>query len=185
MADDPIEPPAVGAPRPVAPSPSTVLRLDDDERVYAAGEGYRIVQWRNVLFTHWFAPVSIVGLEASEDGSFDLARRHPKLVVFNVIEYGLQFPATDVRRKATSVLAATEDHVDVVATVLPGEGFWASTARAAVATITLLSKARHPHKVFGTTEDAAAWTLSHVRPGHTPLSHLTRALTRLTARASA
>ncbi len=50
------------------------------------------------------------------------------------------------------MLNATADHVRLTATVVPGEGFWASTARAAIATITLLSKARHPHKVFATTD---------------------------------
>lgn len=172
---------APGFPTAIDPSPSTILRIEDDERVFAAGAGYRIVQWRNVLLTHWFAPISLEGLDASHDGSFDLATRHPKLMVFNVIAYGLAIPPPEARRKASEVLGATAGHVAAVATVLPGQGFWVSAARAAVATITLLSRAGHPHKVFATVEDATTFVLPHVLPKHTPRAHLEAALDRLTA----
>jgi len=171
-----------GFPVEIDPSPSTVLRLEDDERVFAEGADHRVVQWRNVLFTHWFGPVSEVGLTASGAASADLSRRHEQLLVLNVIDYGLSIPSPSVQKKASSVLAETAGHVAATATVVPGEGFWASAARAAVATITLLSKARSPHKVFATTDDAAQWALPHVRPQHTPLLHLQRALERLTLR---
>lgn len=171
-----------GTPTAVGPSPSTVLRMEDDERIFAEGAGFRIVQWRNVFLSHWSAPVSLEGLTASQEGSFDLATRHDKVMVLNVVEYGLQIPAPEVRRKASSVLAATAGHVSAAATVLPGEGFWASAARAAVATITLLSRVGHPHRVFATTSDAARWVHPHVLPDHTPLQHLIRALARLTER---
>ncbi len=172
-----------GVPGRVVPSASSMLRIDDHEHVYAQGESHRVVQWRNVLFTHWFGPVSEFGLAACERASFELASRHPQgLVVFNVIEFGLQIPSTAARKKASAVLNATAEHVRLTATVVPGEGFWASAARAAIATITLLSKARHPHKVFATTDDAARWVLPKVLPERTPLGHLQRALDRLAHR---
>ncbi len=170
-------------PDPVSPSPSTVLRLDDDERICSEGADHRVVQWRNVMFTHWFAPVSVAGLAACETASFDLASRYPKgVVVFNVIEFGLQIPDTAARKKASAVLASTAAHVLVTTTVVPGEGFWASAARAAVATITLLSRAGHPHRVFATTDEAAGFVLPFVAPEHTPLGHLQSALGRLSHR---
>lgn len=144
--------------------------------------GFRVVQWRNVFLTHWSAPVSLEGLQASEEGSFDLASRHDTVMVLNVVEYGLEIPSQEVRRKASSVVGATAGHVSAAATVLPGEGFWASAARAAVATITLLSRASHAHRVFATTSDAARWVHPHVLPDHTPLQHLVGALARLTER---
>lgn len=182
MTDDHRDRRPAGAPSAVGPSPSTVLRIEDDERIFAEGAGYRIVQWRNVFLTHWSAPISMEGLEASEAGSFDLAKRHETVMVLNVVEYGLQIPSPEVRRKASAVVGATAGHVAAAATVLPGEGFWASAARAAVATITLLSRAGHPHRVFATTSDAARWVHPHVLPEHTPLQHLIRALARLTER---
>ena len=172
---------APGVPTVLGLSRSTILRLEDDERVFAEGPGFRIVQWRNVLFTHWSAPVSLEGLDASGEGSFDLATRYPKVMVFNVVAYGLQIPRSDARRRASEVLASTSGHVAAAVTVLPGEGFWASTARAAVATITLLSRVGHPHKVFGTVEDAATFVLPHVLPKDTPRAHLESALDRLTS----
>ena len=160
-----------------------MLRLDDDERICSQGDDHRVVQWRNVMFTHWFAPVSVAGLAACETASFDLASRHPRgVVVFNLIEFGLQIPQAAARAKASAVLASTSGHVRVTTTVVPGEGFWASTARAAVATITLLARAGHPHKVFRTTDDAARFVLPFVAPDPTPLHHLQRALGRLAHR---
>ncbi len=182
MGEDRTEGEPLGFPVEIDPSPSTVLRLEDDERVFAEAEGYRVVQWRNVLLTHWRAPVSMEGLDACDEASFDLAERYAKVMVLNVIQYGLEIPPSEVRKRATAVLAKTADHVAAVATVLPGEGFWASAARAAVATMTLLSRARHPHKVFGTTDEAARFVHPHVLPEHTPLFHLQKALGRLTRR---
>ncbi|MGH1341534.1 MAG: hypothetical protein ACRBN8_08290 [Nannocystales bacterium] len=167
----------------VGPSPSTLLRIDDDERICSEGVDHRVVQWRNVLFTHWFAPVSVGGLAACESASFDLASRNPMgVVVFNVIEFGLQIPDPAARKKASAVLASTSGHVRVTTTVIPGEGFWASAARASVATITLLSRAGHPHRVFSTTNDASHFVLPFVTPEKTPRAHLQSALSRLAHR---
>lgn len=183
MTDEQSERTPKAVPRAVSPSPSTLLRLDDDERICSEGVDHRVVQWRNVMFTHWFAPVSVAGLAACETASFELASRYPAgVVVFNVIELGLQIPEAAARKKASAVLASTSAHVLVTTTVVPGEGFWASAARAAVATITLLSRAGHPHKVFQTTDDAARFVLPFVMPEATPLHHIQRALGRLAHR---
>ncbi|MBV1858894.1 MAG: hypothetical protein KUG77_10820 [Nannocystaceae bacterium] len=157
-----------------------LLRLDDDEQICSEGADHRVVQWRNVMFTHWFAPVSVSGLEACETASFELAARYPAgVVVFNLIEFGLQIPEPAARKKASEALASTSAHVRVTTTVVPGEGFWVSAARAAVATITLLSRAGHPHRVFSKTDDAARFVLPFVVPEPTPLHHIQRALSRL------
>ncbi len=154
--------------------------MEDAETLWSLGTNHRIVQWRNVLFTHWFAPITSEALAKCESASFDLASRHPGgLVVFNVVEYGIELPSTTVRRKASAVLAATEAHVLCTATVICGEGFWASAGRAMVATITLFSKARHPHKVFATPEEGAQWSADHVKPDNTSVEYFARSLRRL------
>jgi len=186
VSDEQSERGPVAVPRAVSGSPSTLLLLDDDERICSEGADHRVVQWRNVMFTHWFAPVSVGGLAACETASFDLASRNPAgIVVFNVIEFGLQIPDAAARKKASAVLASTSAHVQVTTTVVPGEGFWASAARAAVATITLLSRAGHPHRVFSSTDDGAGFVLPFVAPEHTPLHHIQHALGRLSHRQEA
>ena len=164
----------------MAEVPSSLLRLHTDAVIWAETPGHRVMQWRNVLFTQWFAPVTEAGLAASETGSFDLASRHPDgLAVFNVIEYGLQLPDSAARRKASAVVRATAGHVRAATTVVPGEGFWASTARAAVATITLLSGAGHPHKVFAQLEAARAWIRGFVNPEPVTSLEMDQVLLRL------
>lgn len=183
VSDEHSEETPLGVPGLVSPSPSVMLRLEDDERICSEGADHRVVQWRNIMFTHWFAPVSVAGLAACETASFDLASRHPAgIVVFNVIEFGLQIPETAARKKASAVLASTSPHVRATTTVVPGQGFWASAARAAVATITLLARAGHPHKVFTTTDEAARFVLPFVAPEDTPMHHVQRALGRLAHR---
>jgi hypothetical protein len=176
----------IGAPKRVEPTPSALLRLQTSAQVYDEAAGHRVMLWRNMLLTQWFAPVTEAGLTASEAGSFELAAQHPRgVAVFNVIEYGLKLPDAAARRKASSVVRATAGHVRAATTVVPGEGFWASSARAAVATITLLSGAAHPHKVFATLEKGRAFIRPYVDPEPVMSLEMDYVLQRLGAPVSA
>ncbi len=170
-----------GVPSSVEPIGSGALRGLDAEREWSKGDNHRIVQWRNVLVTHWFAAVSSAALDRCEAASFDLVSRHRGgIVVLNVIDHGLPMPTTEVRKRASAVLAATGEHVLCTATIVRGDGFWASAGRAMVATITLFSRARHPHKVFATPTEGATWCADKVNPvGST--EHFARSMERLTA----
>ncbi|MBX7081445.1 MAG: hypothetical protein K1X88_19750 [Nannocystaceae bacterium] len=131
--------------------------------VWSTDRHHTIAQWRNVLFTVWRQEITVAALEASRVASHDLARSHAGgLLVFNVVREGLPIPGGEVRRKASSVLGETSGHVRCTATVIEGEGFWTSAARAIVASITLLSRAAHPHRVFATIDEAATWAMKHV-----------------------
>ncbi len=124
---------------------------------------HAIGEWRNVLLTVWRGDITVGALETSRVASHDLHARHPDgLVVFNVVSHLIPVPDGPVRRKASSVLGETGGHVRCTATVIEGEGFWVSTARAVVATITLLSRASHPHRVFATIDEAAQWAETFV-----------------------
>lgn len=128
-------------------------------KVWSADEGHTIAEWRNVLLTRWRATPTVEALEVSRVASHDLVSRNKGgLVVFNVIRHGLTLPPQEVRHKASAVLGETGGHVLCTATIIEGEGFWASAARAMLATITLMSRAPHPHRVFGTVLDAAQWS---------------------------
>ena len=134
-------------------------------RVWSKDDRHAIAQWANVLVTHWSDTPTVTGLEKCDVASFDLAERYPPgIVVFNVITSGIRLPEPEVRKKSSEVLAKTGGHVRCTATCILGEGFWASTARAMVAGITLLSRQRHPHKVFGNVEEAARWVESRLLP---------------------
>jgi hypothetical protein len=123
-------------------------------------------EWKNVLLTGWRGDITVAGLEVTRVASHDLHGRYPDgLVVFNVVRTLIPVPDSPVRHKASAVLAETAGHVLCTATVIEGEGFWASAARAVVATITLVSRASHPHKVFATIEESADWAEPYVVDG--------------------
>jgi hypothetical protein len=127
-------------------------------KIWSRDERHAVATWNNVLITHWADTPTVGPLGICETASFDLASRFaPGIVVFNVITSGITLPDAQLRKKSSEVLASTGGHVRCTATCILGEGFWASTARAMVAGITLLSRQRHPHKVYGDVGVAAAW----------------------------
>ena len=133
------------------------------EKVWSQGPDHAIGEWSNTLLTTWRTTVTIEALEVSRIGSHDLHSRYPDgIVVFNVIPGVMPIPPNEVRKKASSVLGETGGHVLCPTTIIQGEGFWVSAARAAVAGITLFSRAPHPHKVFGTISDGAKWAAANL-----------------------
>jgi hypothetical protein len=127
-------------------------------RVHRAGEDHCVATWNNVLLTTWRGGINANGLESTHGISFDLAARFPDgIVVYNVIEQGIPMPSNEIRRRASEILHETGGHVCKTSTVVLGDGFWVSTARAAIATITLFARTPHPQKVFASLADGAGW----------------------------
>lgn len=144
------------------------MTLVDEElgRVWSEGPDHVIAEWSNVLLTTWRRTVTSEGLEVSRVASHDVYSRNPGgVVVFNIVDHAVPIPPTSVRTKASDVLRETGGHVLCTVTVIEGEGFWASAARAAVATITLFSRAPHPHRVFGSVGAGATWAAEHLLAG--------------------
>jgi hypothetical protein len=133
---------------------ATVGRL----RVHGAADDHCIATWNNVLLTTWRGAINAGGLESTHAISFDLAARFPDgIVVYNVVEKGIPMPSADVRKRASEILHDTGGHVRKTSTVVLGDGFWVSTARAAIATITLFARTPHPQKVFANLAEGADW----------------------------
>lgn len=148
--------------------------------MWSVTKDHAIGEWRNVLLTGWRGDITVDALEVTRVASHDLHTRHPAgLVVFNLVRTLIPVPDAPVRRKASSVLGETGGHVLCTATVIEGEGFWVSAARAVVATITLLSRASHPHRVFATIAEAAVWAEPHVSGDGARAAELAAAATSL------
>ncbi len=127
-------------------------------RVWSEAPDHAIGEWDNTLLTTWRDTVTVEALEITRIASHALHDQHPGgIVVFNVIPQVVPIPSSEVRKKASDVLGETGGHVLCTVTVVGGNGFWTSAARAVVATITLFSRAPHPHRVFATIEEGAAW----------------------------
>lgn len=139
--------------------------VSDEVKIEGDGHTFRVMQWRNVLLTHWFKPVTVEALEITERSSFDLASRCPKGVfVLTTVELGLEMPSAPARKKSSEVLSRTGGHMLASATVVNASGLWAGAARAAVAAIMRFSKVRVPNKVFGSVEAAGRWGLGYIDP---------------------
>lgn len=140
---------------PAATLPAMAPRL---AKVWSKAPGHAIGEWSNALLTTWRAPVSVDALEVTRVASHDLHARHPDgIVVFNVIPFAIPLPEQGARKKASDVLGETGGHVLCTTTIIGAVGMWGSAARAVVATITLFSRAPHPHKVFGSIDEGAKW----------------------------
>ncbi|MEM6992369.1 MAG: hypothetical protein AAF721_17790 [Myxococcota bacterium] len=137
-------------------------------KVWSQTPDHAIGEWNNTLLTTWRDTVTVEALEITRVASHDLFARNPGgLLVFNIIPHAVPIPPTEVRKKASDVLGETGGHVLATVTVIEGEGFWTSAARAAVATITLFSRTPHPHRVFPTIEDGARWGEDKLAEGGT------------------
>lgn len=139
--------------------------MSDDVKVEGDGTSFRVMQWRNVLMTHWFRPVTVEALEVTERSSFDLAARCPRGVfVLTTVELGLELPSSAARKKSSEVLSRTSGHMLASATVVNASGLWAAAARTAVAAIMRFSNVRVPNKVFGSVEEAGRWGRAFIEP---------------------
>jgi hypothetical protein len=127
-------------------------------RVHRAGDDHCIATWNNVLLTTWRGAINPDGLESTHALSFGLAAKYREgIVVYNVIEKGIPMPSNELRKRASEILHETGGHVRKTSTVVLGDGFWVSTARAAIATITLFARTPHPQRVFSSLADGADW----------------------------
>jgi hypothetical protein len=127
-----------------------------------------IATWENLLLLHFSESLQLSDLQA-----FALAHRrvhglYPSGVgVFGLVEPTGVVPSAEVREAARRLTDETANDVLFHATVLFGEGFWASAIRALVNGIFLLSRSRYPQSVFSTVDDAVRWSSNRwtARPG--------------------
>lgn len=139
--------------------------MSEDVKIEGDGTTFRVMQWRNVLLTHWFRPVTVEALEVTERSSFDLASRCPGgLFVLTTVELGLELPSSAARKKSSEVLARTSAHMLASATVVDASGLWAAAARTAVGAIMRFSNVHVPNKVFGSVQEAGHWGREFIEP---------------------
>lgn len=96
------------------------------------------------------------------------------------------FPSEATRRVASEVTRKTAHQTAVNATIVLGDGFWASAVRGILTTFTSIVPAQHPRKVFRHEEDGVAWALEATgEPASKYLQLVLASLTELKTGASA
>lgn len=77
------------------------------------------------------------------------------------IFHRLEMPPAEVRQLGAQMLREVAPLIRCSATVVEGDGFMASTARAVLSGIQLLSRTPCPSKLFSTVDDAATWIATY------------------------
>ncbi len=86
-----------------------------------------------------------------------IAARPEGVVSIVLIDATTKFPSEEMRRAGVAARKQTNGHVTALATVIAGEGFWASTIRGVLTAINSLSGSSYPTKVFRDPLEGVTW----------------------------
>ncbi len=89
------------------------------------------------------------------------AYRPNRLGSITVLDPSAKFPSDEIRKASVDAIERTKAHVAAAASVLPGEGFWASAMRGVLTTYELLTGSPHPRGTFKTHREAVDFVLAH------------------------
>lgn len=132
-----------------------------DERVVEVmhkGDDLWIAHWGNVCFVTWRNKPTVEGATALGRHYLTLARKNPKgFFTFGTIEANVPNPDEPARKAISASMDAVEKHLLASAVAVEGTGFAVAALRAALATMSMLTRSRFPRKFFSTVGDAAAW----------------------------
>jgi hypothetical protein len=89
-----------------------------------------------------------------------LARRPQGSGSIVAIDSTVAFPSEEIRRVAAEVSRKTSLQTSAQATIVLGDGFWASAVRGIMTTLTSVVPAQYPRRVFRREEEAVDWTIT-------------------------
>lgn len=149
-------------------------------RVVESDADHTVASWHNVVVTRWVGKVQLPAMEVAFQLGKKLAEQHDRRVVsLTLVENGLNIPGSDVRSRASEMVAAAADYMVLNTTVINGEGFWNSAARAAMTGIIMMSRDKTPHKVFSSVAQVAPVLAPHVDASDVTADGVLRAIESL------
>jgi hypothetical protein len=115
--------------------------------------------WQNVAITVWFGPATMQSLVVFEKGCKSFCAQHPEGVssVHIMVPGGTSMPTAEARARVGSIMRENAQRTVAAATLIPGNGFWASALRSMVTAILLLAPRSLAFRIFGDLESLAAW----------------------------
>ena len=117
-----------------------------------------IAHWGNVCFVTWRAKPTVESATAMARHYLTLARQHPRgFFTFGTIEANVPNPDEAARKAISAAMDSVEKHLLASAVAVEGTGFAVAALRAALATMSMLTRARFPRKFFADVDAAAAW----------------------------
>lgn len=128
------------------------------EITYAAHD-LAMGRWKNVSFAVWRAKPTVESAVVLQDRYLALAKQAPAgFFTFGVIEAGVPNPDAPAHRAITAAMDAVENELLGAAVVVEATGFAAAALRAALATMSMLTRVRSPRRFFASVDAAAIWT---------------------------
>lgn len=131
--------------------------------VRGADAEFRYTTWRNVLISVWSGAPTLERLRALSATERELLSRHPGGIgVFSVVDLeSTKIPSMsdEVREETVRISREFGPRTLASAHVLEGTGFWVAAARSAHAGVQLLSRQKHPSKVFDSVDPASRWMI--------------------------
>lgn len=156
--------------------------LDGAAEVSYAARDLATGHWKNLCVVVWRDAPTMESAEELRQQYLALARTAAGgFFSFGVIEAGVPNPDEQVRKAISAAMDAVERELLGAAVVVEATGFSGAALRAALATMSMLTRSRFPRRFFGTVEDAAAWTVARV-PDLGPVSGLITTMADFRAR---
>lgn len=135
---------------------STEILLVSEDLVLGRGGNLSIVIWRR-------KPTG-AGAAALEQHYRSMMSRFPQgFASLIVIEDGTPTPDDHLRRQITATMDAPGERLSHVAVVLESKGFAAAALRAALASMSMVTRSRFPRRFVGSVDEAVSWMASGVR----------------------
>lgn len=115
-------------------------------------------RYEGVLICVWRQPPTLAALEAVRVAFIAMSEDHPNGVgLFGVAEEGMPTIGALERRIVSDLFADLGRRALFVASVVEGDGFWASTARSVMTAIGIVARRPCPLKLFRHAAEAAEW----------------------------
>lgn len=126
-------------------------------RLLHATDELHLVQVGNVHLSLYLTTPTVSLLDVDQRHHEALAKQVGGTVVLTVARHGLALPDDGARRRAAELVRHNATFVRRSASVIEGDGFWASAARSAVTAVFVFARQPYPSRVFGLVDEAAAW----------------------------
>jgi hypothetical protein len=114
--------------------------------------------FRNLYVMHIHGRITMDELMASHRVHLELIQRgEPHTGVLTLADENVPIPGSDVRSASSRLMRELVPHLVAGATVVGGDGFWASAVRSFLTAVYVVAKQPCPTKAFASVQDASGW----------------------------
>jgi hypothetical protein len=137
----------------------------------------------SLLVLLYRSEVSLSALVAAESAQARVLERHPKgTLLLTLIDSTVPLPAEGTRTMVATTFRRMAERNAAAATVIFGDGFWASAMRSTLTALTLLVRPPCPQRTFADIGQAVIWLGGFEGARLPPVAPLVQELESLRAR---